>query len=296
MKPIHQLLKYGEELLLQKEINPNESRYILENLLKTDFAGLLMRKNEEMDEKTELLFFDILQERLRGKPLQYILHEQYFYGYPFFVDERVLIPRPETELLVERSIELIKSFHRKGDKELSVLDLCTGSGCIIISLAKSVKESMQKLKLHGYGVDISEEALQVAKENALRNQMEEIQWIQSDLFMNLHDQFDLIISNPPYIPKADVKELMLEVREHEPHLALDGGEDGYDFYRRIIEESRKFLKPGGVLIFETGYNQKVEIMKMMEKYGYNEVLGFDDYSGFDRNVQGSWKKVFRGEE
>lgn len=291
MKQIHQLLKVGEEYLQQNNVNPTESRFIMEYLLKVDYSGLLMRRNDALDQKIEERFVQILQERCSGKPLQYLLKEQYFYGYVFYVDERVLIPRPETELLVEKTIEQIKELISIGRDEISILDVCTGSGCVIISIARWLKENLFRGKLRFHGVDISADALEVAKQNSILNDVNEIKWIQSDLFADLHAKYDIIVSNPPYIPKADVNGLMREVKDHEPIIALDGGEDGFYFYRKIVDESRKFLQPGGILIFETGYDQKNEIMELMKENGFDEVLGFNDYAGYDRNVIGKWNKV-----
>lgn len=211
----------------------------------------------------------MLAKRAEHIPLQHIIGTQVFMGLEFLVNEHVLIPRQDTEILMEEALKRLKF----GDK---VLDMCTGSGCIIISLARNVK------LLKAVGVDISAEALEVAGANAVKNEAD-ICFILSDLFNNISEEkFDMIVSNPPYIESKVIEGLMPEVRDHEPRLALDGGEDGLIFYRRIIEEARRYLKSSGYLLFEIGHNQREAVCKLFEEFGYEEIIAISDLAGLDR--------------
>ena len=208
-------------------------------------------------------------------PLQQITGEQEFMGLPFSVNENVLIPRQDTEVLVETVLPMAEGKR--------VLDLCTGSGCIILSLAVLGKPECC------VGADISREALQVARQNNRRLECQ-VSFVESDLFENIRGPFDLIVCNPPYIPPAVIEGLMEEVREHEPRLALDGGEDGLAFYRRIVGESRGFLSPGGILAFEIGHDQSSEVMRFMREAGFSHIYGRKDYAGNDRVVYGKYER------
>lgn len=214
----------------------------------------------------------LIQARATGKPLAYVLGTAEFYGYTVKVDERVLIPRPETELLTERVIAELN----EGD---TVLDLCTGSGAIAITLAKNTKATV-------FASDISEEALTLAKENAA-SLGAEISFIQSDLFENIQQKFNVIVSNPPYIPSADIETLDREVKDYEPRLALDGGEDGLDYYREIVKTARKFLEKEGVLFLEIGINQAEAVEELLKKH--YEVTIYPDYQGILRMVRAARK-------
>ncbi|MBO5228489.1 MAG: peptide chain release factor N(5)-glutamine methyltransferase [Lachnospiraceae bacterium] len=211
----------------------------------------------------------MLAKRAEHIPLQHIIGTQEFMGIEFMVNEHVLIPRQDTEILVEEALKRLKP-------EDTVLDMCTGSGCIIISLAKNMKLSK------AVGVDVSKEALEVSKANAVRNEAD-VSFIESNLFENIvKEQYDMIVSNPPYIESEVIEGLMPEVREHEPRLALDGGEDGLIFYRRIIDEAREYLKPGGYLIFEIGYNQREAVCELFGEAGYEDIRAVCDLAGLDR--------------
>ena len=220
----------------------------------------------------------------RGKlrrPLQYILGEWEFYGYPFFVDERVLIPRQDTEILVEQCKYLII------DKEKpKVCDIGTGSGAISISLGKEVKNAQI------LGLDISEKALEVANKNKELNKAENVKFLKSDVFATLRDEkyknvkFDLIVSNPPYIPVEEYRELMPEVLNHEPKNALTDEHDGYYFYEKITKESRDFLIDGGYLAFEVGYNQAQKVSELMRENSFEVISIVKDYGDIERVVIG----------
>jgi release factor glutamine methyltransferase len=211
----------------------------------------------------------ITNERCSGRPLWYCIGDTEFYGYKLKVDERVLIPRPETELLVEKALGVI-------DENKNVLDLCTGSGAIAITVKKKTNASV-------CAVDVSNDALELAKENATLNQTE-IEFVLSDMFSGLEGRkFDVIISNPPYIKREEINVLQREVKDFEPVLALDGGEDGYDFYRIIATEAKKYLNDGGSLFLECGIGQAEEISSMLKDFSKVEII--KDYENIDRIIK-----------
>ncbi|MBQ8395144.1 MAG: peptide chain release factor N(5)-glutamine methyltransferase [Clostridia bacterium] len=215
----------------------------------------------------------LADERLTGRPLWYVIGDTDFCGYTIKVDERVLIPRPETEELVTMALDEVKS----GAK---ILDFCTGSGAIAITVAKELEKKGVKASVTAS--DISAEALELARENALANGAN-VRFVQSDLFENLPEKFDLIISNPPYIPSADIELLQREVRDYEPRLALDGGADGLDIYRRIAETAMSRLTPEGVLLMEVGIGEAQEIVKLFKDNTYAMIA--QDFNGVDRYVK-----------
>lgn len=223
----------------------------------------------EIDETSVMEYRAMLSKRAKHIPLQHIIGTQEFMGFEFMVNEHVLIPRQDTECLIEEALKRLKP----GD---TVLDMCTGSGCIIISIAKNVK------LFKAVGVDVSAKALEVAKVNAAGNEAG-VSFIESNLFENVDkEQYDMIISNPPYIESSVIEGLMPEVRDHEPRLALDGGMDGLIFYRRIIDEAREYLKPGGYLLFEIGHNQREAVCKLFSEAGYEDISAVCDLAGLDR--------------
>ncbi len=215
----------------------------------------------------------IADERLTGRPLWYVYGDTDFCGYKIKVDERVLIPRPETEELAMMTVAAAEEGN-------SILDLCTGSGAIAVAVAKELEKNGRKCRMTA--VDISAEALDLAKENAEANEAD-VLFIQSDLFSRLRGRFDIIVSNPPYIPSAEIEGLQREVREFEPRLALDGGEDGLAIYRRIAEEASKYLNRGGMLIMEVGAGQAQEIVKMFKGNAYAMIV--QDFNGIERYVK-----------
>ena len=215
----------------------------------------------------------IVDERLTGRPLWYIIGDTDFCGYTLKVDERVLIPRPETEELVMMAIATV-------EEGQSVLDLCTGSGAIAIAAYKELEKCGRKARVTA--IDISADALELAKENAEANEAE-ILFVQSDLFSRIRGRFDLIVSNPPYIPSAEIETLQREVKEFEPRLALDGGKDGLDIYRRIAAEAPKYLTRGGMILLEVGENQAAEVVKLFKGASYSMIV--KDFNGVDRYVK-----------
>ena len=203
--------------------------------------------------------------------MQYLTGSTEFMGLPFFVNESVLIPRQDTEVLVETALAMMKP-------ECRLLDMCTGSGCILLSLAKlgTVAE--------GIGVDISEGALKVAERNRENLGLPQVRLVHSNLFESVEGVFDMIVSNPPYIPTEDIEDLMREVRDHEPHLALDGSKDGLLFYRKLAEESGRYLVPGGSLLFEIGYDQGGAVSQLLDQAGFKDIHVKKDLAGLDRVV------------
>ncbi len=214
----------------------------------------------------------LIARRGQRIPLQHLIGKAWFYGLPFTVNEHVLIPRQDTEILVEQALKRVRPGMR-------ILDMCTGSGCILLSVLANCAE------VSGLGVDLSEQALEVAKKNASDLKIE-AEFCRSDLFEQVEGTFDLILSNPPYIRTDVIPTLMPEVRDHEPRMALDGREDGLYFYRRILERTGDFLKPGGWLCFEIGYDQGEDLRRMMEMYGLEQIEIVRDLAGLDRTAVG----------
>jgi len=253
----------------------SDSRILLEYITGVTVSDLLTHPEKEMSEEDVSRFKAAVDKRITHIPVQHITGRQEFMGLEFAVDENVLIPRFDTEVLVEEAMRI-------GLSHMNILDMCTGSGCILLSLLHYSHDCT------GTGVDISPEALRVAKANADRLGIE-ADFIQSDLFKGLDSnklKYDLIISNPPYIPSGVIPTLMEEVRDHEPHLALDGSADGLSFYRRIISEAPAFLHKGGSLMFEIGFDQAADVSALMEENGFAEVTVVKDLSGNDRVVKG----------
>ena len=233
-----------------------------------------MCMEDEMPEDSYDKYLDMIKMRAGRIPLQHITHEQSFMGLSFYVNEHVLVPRQDTEILVEEALKHIPS---GGD----VLDVCTGSGCIIISLMHYSEADA------GLGTDISFNAIQVARRNATSLDSK-AEFVESDLFDNIHDRYDVIVSNPPYIASAQIEHLEPEVKFHDPILALDGSDDGLIFYRSSVAKAFDYLKPGGYLLFEIGYDQGEAVASLMKEKGFTDVLVIKDLSGLDRVVKGKY--------
>jgi release factor glutamine methyltransferase len=237
-------------------------------------TSLVTESSSPVPDEAREIFLGMLQRRSQREPLQHILGEAHFYGLVFTVNSDVLVPRPETELLVEQAVEFLRT-----RRNSQVFDFGTGSGCIPITIAKEVPE------VRIWSVDISEAARSVAKSNAEKNGVaDRIQFLLGDGFDVLDDsqRFDLIVSNPPYIPTADLKELQPEVRDFDPALALDGGADGLDFYRRLAREAGWWLVPGGKIMIELGHDQAVAVRALFESEMWIVENVLDDYSRIPR--------------
>lgn len=266
------LLADGAKMLAQAGIDEAEldARYILEYITGLNSAQYFINSEDIIEKDKAEEFFRLIERRSKRIPLSYVIGTRDFFGLTFKVDENVLIPEQETELLVE---EVIK--HSEGK---SVLDMCTGSGCIAISIALFGKPSKVAAS------DISEKALEVARENAKSIKAGEISFIQGDMFENVTDKFDIIVSNPPYIETKVIDELMPEVRDYIPRLALDGDEDGLKFYRIISKEAVKKLNKNGRIFYEIGYNQSRAVASILLENGFTNITVIKDYSGLDRIV------------
>ena len=258
--------------------------YLLEFVTGISKARYYGNPEAGMEEEEVLRYWDVIRQRAERIPLQHITGEQEFMGFSFQVNEHVLIPRQDTETLVEEALGVLKP-------KMEILDLCTGSGCILLSLLKlGEKQGIAGLK--GTGADISREALKVAEENGRRLEIpgDQLAWVRGDLFEKLEGPFDLLVSNPPYIPSGELSGLQEEVRLHDPALALDGHEDGLYFYRRIAAEAGKYLRDGAFLMLEIGWDQGEAVRGLLEAAGYREVEVKKDLSGNDRVVRGRYGK------
>ena len=275
----------GKDILIKAGVADAliDARLLLEEAAQVNKAYLLMHANEELklsgEDSAEDSYFRMIDMRAKRIPLQHIVGYQDFMSLRFKVNNNVLVPRFDTEVLVE---EALKHVH----DGMRVLDMCTGSGCILVSILKYSNDCC------GVGVDISDKALEVAKENAdilLSDRTDvDVTFIKSDLFneLNKENKFDVIVSNPPYIQTEVIKTLDSEVKDHDPIIALDGGGDGLDFYRRIIDNAGDYLNPGGVIIFEIGYDEAQEVLNLLGRAGYINVSVIKDLSGLDRVVVG----------
>lgn len=246
--------------------------YLLQMVCRIERSYYYVHGEEDITQDAQKEYEIAVQKRAEHIPLQYIIGEQEFMGLRFKVNSNVLIPRQDTETLVEQVLKIVKP-------GMKVLDLCTGSGCVLISVLKNAPE------LTGMGSDISKTALLVAKENAKLHEVD-AEWVRSDLFDNITETFDVIMTNPPYIPTGEILSLMPEVRDFEPENALDGGADGLDFYRKIAGQVKDYLNPGGYVYMEIGYDQGEAVSELMRNAGFTEVEVIKDLARNDRVVKG----------
>lgn len=274
-----ELYQWGCGELVQAKIEEAalDARLLLEEACHTDRNYLMVHGENPVLEEQSLAYTAYIGQRKKHIPLQHILGYQEFMGLRFKVNSDVLIPRQDTEVLVE---EVMRYLH----DGMRILDMCTGSGCILLSLLQYSNDCI------GVGCDISDKALAVAKENA-RVLNKEATFIQSDLFEKIDGKFDIIVSNPPYIPTSVIDTLMPEVKEHEPFGALDGKEDGLFFYKKIVLRSVDYLQPGGMLFFEIGCEQAEAVSECMREAGYRDITVCKDLAGLDRVVYGI-KNIF----
>ncbi len=280
---LKQLYKVGTVKLAEEGIEEFslDAWYLLEYVTGVSKAMYFAEPERAVSEENADRYIDCIRRRAAHIPLQHITGEQEFMGYPFYVNEHVLIPRQDTETLVEEAIQVMRP-------KMKILDMCTGSGCIVLSILKMCREKYYMTELQGIGADVSEEALKVARENGRRLEVP-VTWIQSDLFAKIpeEEKYDVIVSNPPYIETAVIDTLQEEVRLHDPYIALDGKEDGLYFYRRIISEAGKYLKPQGKLMFEIGCEQAKAVEELMKNAGYEQITVKKDLAGLDRVVYGT---------
>lgn len=268
--------RLGEADIEEAEL---DARLLLEFVCGTDRNTLLVHGERDVSEEEYGRYCGLVERRAVHVPLQHLTGEQDFMGLTFLVNKDVLVPRQDTEVLVE---EAMKHLH----DGMRILDLCTGSGCILLSLLHYSNDC------EGVGVDLSARALSVAGKNyeIQRTQRPDMKarFLEGNLFEGLEDRFDMIVSNPPYIKTDVIDTLMPEVREYEPVMALDGGTDGLAFYRRIAGDAGAYLNGGGMLFFEIGCEQAADVCKIMEAAGFREVEVVKDFAGLDRVVYGSW--------
>ena len=274
---IKQLLTKGTIILKSNNVESPKlkSRLLLQYVLNKKREQLIIYDSEEITPKQERAYMLNLEKLVKGTPLQHITNSQEFMKMNFFVDNNVLIPRPDTETLVEEVIKIAKEYANP-----VILDLCTGSGAIAVSLAKYIPNSKV------YASDISKKALEVAKINTKNNEVENnIEFIESNLFEKIKNiKFDIIVSNPPYIRTEVINNLDIEVQQ-EPIIALDGGEDGLNFYKEIVEQAYSYLKLGSYLCFEIGYDQKIDVIEIIENSKkYEKTYCKKDLYGNDRVI------------
>ncbi len=273
---IEELLKEGKQKLIQNHIEDANiiARVLLQFTLKLDRNKLILKQEQEVKELEKQEYEKAIEKIVEQMPLQYITNHQEFMKLHFYVDENVLIPQPDTEILVEEVLLIAKK-----EQKQKILDMCTGSGCIGISLAYYLENSKITMS------DISKNAIEIAKKNAKENQvLDKVEFITSDLFEKIEGKFDIIVSNPPYIETKVILSLSKQV-QNEPILALDGGEDGLVFYRKLINEAPNFLNDNGYLCMEIGYNQKEKVMKLAQQTGkFSKIEVKKDLEGNNRVI------------
>jgi len=278
LKKIKDLLSEGEKILLAAGLENcrGDAETLLGHETGMDKKDLFLNRDSEVDDKCKKSYFELIRRRASREPLQYITGEQYFMGHRFSVDPSVLIPRPETEILAEKVIEYLRA---RNDAK-TVLDLCTGSGALAISIAIACPD------LKVTASDVSPEALAVAKRNA--NELgvsSRVSFIESDLFAACTEKYDLIVTNPPYIRTGDLAGLAREISAHEPLSALDGGDDGLDFYRRIAEDARAHMSEEACLMAEIGADQAEDAAAVFSAAGFTVIEIIQDLSNRDRIIR-----------
>lgn len=273
---IKQALEEAKNILKSNNFEDSNiiAKELLSYVLKKDKVYLTINLDSDLTDIEYVEFTKYIEQIIDGKPLQYITQKQEFMGMEFFMNENVLIPQPDTEILVETVLDICK---RYGKQSLRILDLCTGSGAIAISLSKILNTQV-------FASDVSTKALEVAEKNNVLNNSK-VEFIESNLFEQINgEKFDIIVSNPPYIKNEEIKSLSKQV-QNEPYIALAGGEDGLDFYRKIIDEAYKYINKNGYLCLEIGYDQKEDLIKLIkqnENYEYENCI--KDLSNNDRCI------------
>ncbi|KNF09734.1 release factor glutamine methyltransferase PrmC [Gottschalkia purinilytica] len=286
---INTLLQKGIDILGEGDyFNPLlDAQLLLCHVLNVDKLYIYTHKNDKIDVEYVDKFLNLIEKRKERYPLQYILGKQEFMGLDFYVEEGVLIPRPDTEILIEKVIEIVNEGYFKEKEVINIIDIGTGSGAISLSLVHYIKNAFV------YSVDISDIPIKVASINAERLGLtDKIKFLKGDLFfplkdLGLYNKIDIIVSNPPYIPSREISGLQKEVSEFEPRLALDGGEDGLYFYRKITDDSLDYLSNDGILAYEIGHDQGKEVEKLLSEkdiFKCTEIV--KDLAGHDRVVIG----------
>ena len=277
---ISELLNSGSIALRLNKIKSHQldSELVLSNLLKKQRENLLINLNEKVSDNVAINFQKLIKRRAKREPLAYILKNKEFWSRDFFVNRNTLIPRPETELLCESVIKIFKN------KNLNILDVGTGSGCIILSILSEIK------KAKGIGIDISRNAIKVAKKNSNKLSLNNRVKFFNKSFEDIHNhKFDLIVSNPPYIKTSDIKNLSDDVKRFEPKIALDGGKDGLDVIKKVIYKSKNILKKLGMLVLEIGHGQQYKVSQILKKQNFKEVLLVKDYKNNVRCILARFK-------
>lgn len=286
---INALLREGVRRMGSREyLNPTlDSVLLLSYLLNVDKIYIYTHGREEVSSEIVDKFFSFVEKRREGYPMNYILKEKEFMGLKFYIEEGVLIPRPDTEILVEYILNMIEE--KFGSSPLNIVDIGAGSGCISLSLAWYIKNAFV------YSIDIDDKALKVTGENIKRLGLSsKVKLLKSDLFegiksLQLEGKIDIIVSNPPYIPPKVIETLQPEVKDYEPRGALDGGEDGLCYYRRIIPDSKVYLKNNGIVAFEIGFDQGEDVRNIFLREGFSKVDILKDLQGLDRVIVGTFE-------
>ncbi|WP_425446192.1 peptide chain release factor N(5)-glutamine methyltransferase [Dethiothermospora halolimnae] len=282
---IQNLLKTANAKLKERRNPQLDSMLLLCYVINVDKIYIYTHRDQVIDMETVDKFYKLVEKRSKGYPLQYIIKKQEFMGLDFFVDEGVLVPRPDTEILVESIIKLVNESNMRDKDNINIVDIGTGSGAITLSLAHYIKNAFI------YSIDISQDALNIAKRNCKNLRLENrVEFLNGDLFKPLENlykekEIDIIVSNPPYIPTKDITNLEVEVSQYEPKLALDGGIDGLNYYKKIIEQAPNYLKANGILALEIGYNQGKDLKKLLQQIGkFDNIEIKKDLAGHDRVV------------
>ena len=281
---VNELLKMGMTLIEEVEYsNPLlESILILSDILKVDKGYIYSHGEREIEKYLEDEFIKTMKKRSQNYPIAYLLGKKEFMGLDFYLEEGVLIPRPDTEIMIEYIIDYVKENY--GDKEINILDIGTGSGAIALSIASFLPFTKV------YGIDIDSLAIRISEKNKEILNIGNVNFYRGDLFGALDglvdEKFQIIVSNPPYIKREDIEGLQRDVKDFEPLRALDGGKDGLDFYRRITRDSKEYLQDNGILIYEIGFNQGERVKDILEGQGFSNVDILKDLQGHDRVVFG----------